>query len=89
MGLPLTDEDRQKGYVEVSGRKGLGIKADDLIDALVANPDLQPRSVAPRRILEREAPLGPLHVRAVEPDPGADLRRHRAPAEAVGEGRLG
>ncbi len=35
MGLPLSDDDRRKGYVEVSGRKGLGIKADDLIDALV------------------------------------------------------
>jgi arginyl-tRNA synthetase len=32
--LPLSEEDRQKGYVEVSGRKGLGVKADDLIDIL-------------------------------------------------------
>jgi len=36
MGLRLSEEDRQKPYVEVSGRKGLGVKADDLIDALVA-----------------------------------------------------
>jgi arginyl-tRNA synthetase len=35
MGLSLSEEDRQKGYVEVSGRKGLGIKADDLIDMLL------------------------------------------------------
>jgi arginyl-tRNA synthetase len=35
MGLVLSEEDRQKGYVEVSGRKGLGIKADDLMQALV------------------------------------------------------
>jgi arginyl-tRNA synthetase len=34
MGLALSEEDRRKDYVEVSGRKGLGIKADDLIDAL-------------------------------------------------------
>jgi len=36
MGLPLGEEDRQRSYIEVSGRKGLGIKADDLIDTLVA-----------------------------------------------------
>jgi arginyl-tRNA synthetase len=36
MGIELSDEDRQRPYVEVSGRKGLGVKGDDLIDALVA-----------------------------------------------------
>ncbi|MGO8786655.1 MAG: arginine--tRNA ligase [Terriglobia bacterium] len=36
MGIPLTDEDRQRPYVEVSGRKGQGVKADDLIDTLIA-----------------------------------------------------
>ncbi|MDQ2712332.1 MAG: arginine--tRNA ligase [Acidobacteriota bacterium] len=35
MGIPLSEEDRKKPYVEVSGRKGLGVKADDLIDKLV------------------------------------------------------
>ncbi len=34
MGIKLSGDDRQRSYVEVSGRKGLGIKADDLIDAL-------------------------------------------------------
>jgi len=33
MGYEVSDEG--KGYVEVSGRKGLGIKADDLIDRLI------------------------------------------------------
>ena len=32
----LNDEDRQRPYVEVSGRKGQGVKADDLIDTLIA-----------------------------------------------------
>ncbi len=36
MGIALTDEDRQRPYVEVSGRKGQGVKADDLIDTLIA-----------------------------------------------------
>src|SRR5204862_1813399 len=36
LGIPLSEEDRKKPYVEVSGRKGLGVKADDLIDSLIA-----------------------------------------------------
>ena len=36
LGIPLSDEDRKRPYVEVSGRKGLGVKADDLMDNLIA-----------------------------------------------------
>ena len=36
LGLELSDEDRQKPYVEMSGRRGLGVKADDLLDRLYA-----------------------------------------------------
>ena len=35
LGIELTPEDRERPYVEVSGRKGLGVKADDLIDKLI------------------------------------------------------
>jgi len=35
MGFALAEEDRKKNYVEVSGRKGIAVKADDLIDKLV------------------------------------------------------
>ncbi|MYC81081.1 MAG: arginine--tRNA ligase [Acidobacteria bacterium] len=34
LGIRLSEEDRRRPYVEVSGRKGLGVKADDLIDRL-------------------------------------------------------
>ena len=34
LGFPLSESDRKRPYVEVSGRKGLGVKADDLLDAL-------------------------------------------------------
>jgi arginyl-tRNA synthetase len=34
MGYELTAEEAKKPYVEVSGRRGLGVKADDLIDRL-------------------------------------------------------
>jgi arginyl-tRNA synthetase len=36
LGIALSDEDRGRPYIEVSGRKGLGVKADDLTDKLVA-----------------------------------------------------
>ena len=35
MGIALSEEDQRRPYVEVSGRKGLGVKADDLIDKLI------------------------------------------------------
>jgi arginyl-tRNA synthetase len=34
LGFPLSEQDRKRPYVEVAGRKGLGVKADDLLDAL-------------------------------------------------------
>jgi len=36
LGIELSDEDRARPYIEVSGRKGLGVKADDLIDKLIS-----------------------------------------------------
>ena len=36
LGYTLSEEDAKKPYVEVSGRKGLGVKADDLLDRLEA-----------------------------------------------------
>ena len=36
LGYAVSDEDRQRPYIEVSGRKGFGVKADDLIDKLIA-----------------------------------------------------
>ena len=36
LGIQLTEEDRARPYIEMSGRKGLGVKADDLINRLQA-----------------------------------------------------
>jgi arginyl-tRNA synthetase len=36
LGIELSDEDRSRPYIEMSGRKGLGVKADDLINQLEA-----------------------------------------------------
>jgi arginyl-tRNA synthetase len=36
LGYEVAEEDRDRSYIEVSGRKGFGVKADDLIDKLIA-----------------------------------------------------
>jgi arginyl-tRNA synthetase len=36
LGYAISDEDRGKSYIEVSGRKGFGVKADDLLDRLTS-----------------------------------------------------
>jgi len=35
LGYDVAEEDRGRAYIEVSGRKGFGVKADDLIDKLI------------------------------------------------------
>jgi arginyl-tRNA synthetase len=37
LGYALSDEDKARSWIEVSGRKGFGVKADDLLDALIAS----------------------------------------------------
>jgi arginyl-tRNA synthetase len=34
LGFELSEDDRKRTFIEMSGRKGLGVKADDLIDRL-------------------------------------------------------
>lgn len=41
LGIPLSEDDKKRPYVEVSGRKGLGVKADDLIDKLIEKAKLE------------------------------------------------
>ena len=36
LGYEVSKEDLERPYIEVSGRKGFGVKADDLIDKLIA-----------------------------------------------------
>ncbi|MGH9538360.1 MAG: arginine--tRNA ligase [Terriglobales bacterium] len=37
LGYQLSDEDKGRAYIEVSGRKGFGVKADDLLDRLIVS----------------------------------------------------
>ena len=69
MGIELSEEDKRKPHVEVSGRKGLGVKADDLIDKLIETalaevvsrhadePDAARRRVATQIAVRRAALL--------------------------------
>jgi arginyl-tRNA synthetase len=58
LGYEVSEEDQARPYIEVSGRKGFGVKADDLIDALITatrgevdsrHPELRKRSARRRR----------------------------------------
>jgi arginyl-tRNA synthetase len=37
LGYTLSEEDKGRPWIEVSGRKGFGVKADDLLDALITS----------------------------------------------------
>ncbi len=49
LGYEVSEEDRSKSYIEVSGRKGFGVKADDLLDALIAAAKREVDSRHPER----------------------------------------
>lgn len=46
LGFKLSEDDKKKSFIEMSGRKGLGVKADDLINRLEEN--------ALNEVIERE-----------------------------------
>jgi arginyl-tRNA synthetase len=50
LGYQLSDEDRGRSYIEVSGRKGFGVKADDLLDRLIASAQKEVDSRHPELI---------------------------------------
>ena len=54
LGIQLSEEDRRRPYLEVSGRKGLGVKADDLIDTLLEKSGAEVRSRHPN-LTDRES----------------------------------
>ncbi len=41
LGYTVSEEDQKRSYLEVSGRKGFGVKADDLIDRLTAAAQME------------------------------------------------
>ena len=66
LGYEVSEEDKSRAYIEVSGRKGFGVKADDLIDRLIEattaevasrNPEL---SAAEREQTAKQIAVGAL-----------------------------
>lgn len=55
LGFALTDEDRKRPFIEMSGRKGLGVKADDLIDRLEASALTEVQSRHPELSLVQQS----------------------------------
>jgi arginyl-tRNA synthetase len=49
LGYQISDEDRERPYIEVSGRKGFGVKADALLDKLIAAAKQEVDSRHPQR----------------------------------------
>ncbi|HEY0308559.1 MAG TPA: arginine--tRNA ligase, partial [Acidobacteriaceae bacterium] len=66
LGYVVSEEDKGRAYIEVSGRKGFGVKADDLLDKLIAaaQAEVDPRhpelSEAERRETATRIAIGAL-----------------------------
>jgi arginyl-tRNA synthetase len=58
----LSPEDEKKPFVEMSGRKGLGVKADDLVELLLERSRAE---VASRRGIDGDAPAAEEDARAI------------------------
>jgi arginyl-tRNA synthetase len=66
LGYDVSEEDLARPYIEVSGRKGFGVKADDLIDKLIvatrAEVDARQtgRDEAERQLIAKQIAIGAL-----------------------------
>ncbi|HWE85482.1 MAG TPA: arginine--tRNA ligase [Terracidiphilus sp.] len=57
LGYQLSEEDRARPYIEISGRKGFGVKADDLMDLMI--------EAAKSEVVKRHADWPPEQVTSV------------------------
>ncbi|MGD2246717.1 MAG: arginine--tRNA ligase, partial [Candidatus Aminicenantes bacterium] len=57
LDLEIRDEDKDKSFLEVSGRKGLGVKADDLLDRLEQKALVEVEKRNPEFSPERKAEI--------------------------------
>jgi arginyl-tRNA synthetase len=66
LGYTVSEEDLARPYIEVSGRKGFGVKADDLIDKLIAatRAEVDSRQTG-RDVAERQRIAGQIAIGAL------------------------
>jgi arginyl-tRNA synthetase len=57
LGIEISEEDRKRPHIEVSGRKGQGVKADDLLDML--------ESEAKNEVIKRNRGLTPTETETI------------------------
>lgn len=57
LNLEVSEEDKEKTFLEVSGRKGLGVKADDLLDRLEEKALAEVEKRDPELSLEQKADI--------------------------------
>jgi arginyl-tRNA synthetase len=57
LGYTLSEEDKTRSYIEVSGRKGFGVKADDLLDQVIASARNEVDSRHPQLAEEERAAI--------------------------------
>ncbi len=57
LGFVLSDDDKKRSFIEMSGRKGLGVKADDLIDRLEAIALAEVESRHPEEAADQKAAI--------------------------------
>ena len=66
LGYDVSEEDQKRAYIEVSGRKGFGVKADDLLDSLIAAAQKEVDSRHPEmQELERRDIAGQIAIGAL------------------------
>ena len=58
LGYLVSAEDQQRAYIEVSGRKGFGVKADDLMDRLITAATTEVDTRHPELAAEERAAIG-------------------------------
>jgi arginyl-tRNA synthetase len=58
LGYEVSAEDQQRAYIEVSGRKGFGVKADDLMDRLITAATGEVDTRHPELTAEERAAIG-------------------------------
>lgn len=91
LGIEIPPEDQKRPYVEVSGRKGQGVKADDFLDTLFkrALAEVEARHYTPEEAEDNQSPVRTIGVwSAAASRPILDDTQQREIARKIAVGAL-